>query len=82
VDEVEEVAVAEVDEEEKNRRIETAHIAEGIIMPPRTAGSVRGSNPHGSSNHSHANVVEMPTMKMRSFAINAENLVICAMNAN
>ena len=38
----------------------------------------------GSSNHkhSHANVREMPTMKMMSSAIIVVNPVTCAMNAN
>jgi len=53
VDEVAEVdVVAEVDEQ-KGQGPETAHIAEWITMLPKTAESVKGSNPNGSSNHSH-----------------------------
>ena len=88
VDEVAEVAevdvVAEVDEEQKGQGPETAHIAEWITTLPKTAGSVKGSNPDSSSkhSHSHANVLEMPTMKMMSSAIIVVKPVICAMNAN
>jgi len=72
VEEAEEDAVAEVDEEEKGRKPETAHIAEWTTAPPKTAGSIKGSNPDGSSNHSHshANVHETSAaMIMMSSAI-------------
>jgi len=68
-DEVVEVVAAvevEADTVEKGQRIRAGHTAEWITTLPKTAGSVKGSNPDGSSNHrhSHANVCEMPTMKM------------------
>ena len=85
VDEVAEVdVVAEVDEEQKGQGPETAHIAEWITTLPKTAGSIKGSNLDSSSkhSHSHANVLEMPTMKMMSSAIIVVKPVICAMNAS
>ena len=41
VDELEEDAVAEVDEEEKGRGPKTAHIAEWTTTLPKTAGSAQ-----------------------------------------
>jgi len=83
---VEVVAAVEVEADtvEKGLRIRAAHSAEWITTLPKTAESVKGSNPDGSSNHrhSHANVREMPTMKMMSSAIIVVNPVTCAMNAN
>jgi len=38
----EEGVVAKVDEEGRERRIETAHTAEWTTIPPKTAGSVKG----------------------------------------
>ena len=80
-----EVMEVEVDTAvEKGQRIRAVHTAEWITTLPKTAGSIKGSNPDSSSNHSHsyANVREMPTMKMMSSAIIVVNPVICAMNAN
>ena len=62
VDEAEVDAVAEVDEEEKERRIETtAHIAEWTTIPPKTAGSVKGSKTNNNISNL-VNVLETPTM--------------------
>jgi len=85
VDEVAEVDVVAEVNEQKGQGPETAHIAEWITTLPKTAGSVKGSNPNGSSNHSHShtNVHEMPAvMIMLSSAIIVVNPVICAMNTN
>jgi len=79
-DEVDEDVVAEVDEEQKGQGPETAHIAEWITTLPKTAGSVKRIRTNHS--HSHANVREMPTMKMMSSAIIVVKPVICAMNAS
>jgi len=86
-DEVVEVVAAvevEIDTVEKGQRIRAVHTAEWITTLPKTAGSVKGSNLDGSSNHrnSHANVHEMPTMKMMSSAIIVVNPVTCTKNAN
>jgi len=84
LDKVAEVdVVAEVDEQ-KGQGPETAHIAEWITTLLKTTGSVKGSNPDGSSkhSHSHANMLEMPTMNMMSSAIIVVKPVICTMNAN
>ena len=85
VDEMAEVdVVAEVDEQ-KGEGPKTAHIAEWITTLLKTAGSVKGSNLKGSSNHSHshANMHEMlAVMIMLSSAIIVVNSVICAMNVN
>jgi len=74
----------EADTVEKGKRIRAAHTAEWITTLLKTAGSIKGSNPDVSSNHrhSHANVREVPMMKMMSSTIIVVNPVTCAMNAN
>ena len=83
-DEVVEVVAAvevEIDTVEKGQRIRAVHIAARTTIPLKTAGSIKRIRTNNSKCR-HANVREMPTMRMTSSVIIVVKPVICAMNAS
>jgi hypothetical protein len=55
--------VVEEDVEEKGRRIEVAHTAEGTTIPPKTAESIKRSKTSNNISN-HVSTLEMLTMTM------------------